>query len=247
MKYFINKYIWTGVVILMITLSQIISTSAITPGPGVPTPKPDTIVPDPKCISIMLSITDDPATTLIPCNTKCHYECIQQNKGCEYMIPSRCKDLSDFLKQAVTKTESLNIFGIDFGPTEQAVPSVLRLVVLLMMGIIALLSIVYGLYSGFVRSTALDSAEKVEQSYKIAKNTILGVVIAFAGVIIVQIVALLTGVEGSIFAFNLVPKQGIGNVGDITEYERQYGACLPEQTANGGLKCEKVDGRWRWR
>jgi hypothetical protein len=137
------------------------------------------------------------------CNIVCEARCIGLGQSCAYQRPSNCITLTnEIINNGLT---GFNIFGVDFGPTPQAIPRIIRLALTAVFSIIGLIAILLGVYAMYLRSTAGDNAEKVELTAKVIRNAIIGIVISFLGVVIVQIVALLLGLTGGLFNFNFIP------------------------------------------
>lgn len=204
----------------------------------------DRLIVDPKCIQYK-TLYQEPRA----CNDLCPESCVEAGNYCHYnttpQLDPVCTGRPLDIFEANDELAGINIFGANFGPPEYALPLIIRLILFGVFSVMGLLSIGYGFYGMYVRSTAQDSAEKVELSNKIYKNAILGVIISFSAVIIMQIIALLLGVSGSLFTFNLVPKQGT-NV-TLTEDDLS-GYCLDGQigiiegNAAAGYVCE--NGAW---
>ncbi|MCA9383291.1 hypothetical protein KC909_02915 [Candidatus Dojkabacteria bacterium] len=198
---------------------------------------------DPECI---LFIAQNPIDGDPPCNDYCDALIIENGYNCTFGNPGGQFDLDNLDNSELL--ERTNVFGFDLGPADKAFPRLVRLVMFAMLSFVGLASMGYGFYGAYVRSTALDSPDKVELANKIFKNAVLGVLIAFGGVIILQILALVIGIEDNLTSFNVIPKRG--NFVSITREDVENGFCLEEQLGyldtGGGTedeyRCE--DGRW---
>lgn len=181
------------------------------------------------------------------CNDLCRKDCIDAGQSCPpgESDPASCIDLpGEIVPDDFTK--NINFFGIYFGAPDQALGRLLRVFFMGVFAMLAMFSILYGIYGLWVRSTAGDSSDKVEEGDKIFKSAFWGIVVSFSAVLIMQIAAVILGIEGNIFKINLIPKQGFGLV-EITTDDLD-GACLPEQTGDldkdgsADYKCE--EGKW---
>ncbi len=174
------------------------------------------------------------------CNIVCDKTCIDQGKSCVYKQPTSCIFLSDEqINQGLT---GFNIFGVNFGPPAQAIPRIVRMLLTAIFSIVSLVAILIGVYAMYLRSTAGDNAEKAEETIKVIRNAIIGVVICFLGVVIVQIVALLLGISGGLFDFNFIPVKT--TLETISQPCSPDGATtfLDEPNATHMYKC--VGSRW---
>ncbi|MBN1916244.1 hypothetical protein JW796_04685 [Candidatus Dojkabacteria bacterium] len=112
-----------------------------------------------------------------------------------------------------------NFFGIKFSPGQEGIARVVRSGITVAFGLLVVLSVFYGIYGIFVRSTAGDSEENMKKSVAIFKNAMLGLIIAIIGFIVVHILSLLLG---------------LGNVWDIT-FETDFKAA--HWDSNTSLSC----------
>jgi len=174
------------------------------------------------------------------CNLTCTINCTQQTppKSCPYGNPNPsaggCISLTD-----VEINEGLgnwNFFGVDFGTPVEAIPRLVRILLTAVFAVIGLVAILLGVYAMYVRSTAGDNAEKAELSIKIVRNAIVGLIISFMGVAIVQLVALLLGLTANLFEFNLIPNP-LEKSRPLTT-QQALEACEPE-----GLRGYTIDDR----
>lgn len=184
----------------------------------------DALVPEPTCIAYHAS--SDLVVGGLECNTTCERRCIANGKGCNFGDPSACVDLDpDTMFPKVTQVvqPAFNVFSIELCPDAQQRPPddpycALNLVRLGFYGVISILFfvlIVMACWVGWVRSTAGDSAEKVEKAVAIARNAIFGAIIVFLFLAIVQTAALLVGLTGSLFDISIVPQADILGHGDV--------------------------------
>lgn len=86
-----------------------------------------------------------------------------------------------------------NFFGIELTPDQEGVARVVRSGITVAFGLLVVLSVFYGIWGIYVRSTASDNEEKMKESVKIFKNAVLGLVITVVGFIVVEILSLLLG------------------------------------------------------
>ncbi|MEI7578957.1 MAG: hypothetical protein WCJ58_02830 [bacterium] len=218
-------------------------------------PKSAIVVIDTRCITYKLL----GGTEL--CNRTCKQECIDLNQPCEDNNSAVCNSNLTWVNDSLVSRsnpiptnpleqlrESVNVLGVDFGPTEQAVPRMIRMTLLMVFSFIGLMSIIYGLIGLYKMSTAAESPEKFEEGGKIFKNAVLGTGLAFGSVFIAQIAALVSGMEEKLFNFYIIPKQGIEV--DITQKFADEGPCLPEQKgtvqSTGHTYTCGANGKWQW-
>ncbi|HLD03841.1 MAG TPA: hypothetical protein VJC17_03660 [Candidatus Dojkabacteria bacterium] len=188
-----------------------------TKGPGV----------DPKCAAYLL--THDYSVTP-PCNEVCASSCLELGRSCKYVdgdivkTNNICFDLEETALDPVTG--SLNIFGIDI-PYDKAIWVLSRAGLLLVFAVISLISIGLVIQAMYLRSTSQGEPEKIEESAKIFRNAVIGLVITFGAVLITQVFALFVGISDSIFDLTVIPKLGLIVKLSPEEIEKQV--CRPEQ------------------
>ena len=211
---------------------------------GIPTPTPKSDV-DPKCVAYLLTHT---FITHPPCNETCSEICLNEGRSCRYvdgiLVTSndQCIDLEE---SGVTPiADAINVFGIDI-PYDKAVLVLGRAGLMLVFILIGLASIGLGFYAMYLRSSSQGEPEKIEESTKVFKNTIIGLIISFTAVLLIQVVALSVGISDSIFDLTFIPK--LGTVVKITPDDLQFGTCRPEQKAVlegvGNLAVFKCDNK----
>lgn len=171
-------------------------TTVTEPNPGNTSNTDTDIVVDPNCSALLFV---DPEAD---CNLTCEYRCIASGDGCEKDDPTACKTVEQTTDQIA---DNINFSGIDFGPPERAIPSLIRMLLTAVMGLISVAAIIMGIYGMIVRTTAAESPEKIEESAKIFRNAIIGVVISSMGILMIQIIVLLLGITQGLFDFNFVP------------------------------------------
>lgn len=87
--------------------------------------EPTDLVVDPNCSALLFT---DPQAE---CSLLCQYKCIEAGEGCEKEDPSKCKEV----EQAIAEVEdNVNFAGINFGPPERAIPSLIRMFLYAVMG-----------------------------------------------------------------------------------------------------------------
>lgn len=209
----------------------------------------DTIQEDFRCTQLLIQTNPDVDPI---CNRTCTTRCLNIGFSCPYgnSDPDNggCIDLADQEIENPDAIEYFNFIGINWGPINKAVPRFVRLILFTFFSFESLMAIGYGIYGMWVRTTAQDSPEKVEESTKIYKNAIIGVAIGLGGVIFIQIAALIAGLEGNVFSFNFFPPQGAvveleqGDVKNGICNDGQVGQVLVNGVLIGEYLCE--DGRW---
>ncbi|HEC65756.1 MAG TPA: hypothetical protein ENI23_10700 [bacterium] len=100
-----------------------------------------------------------------------------------------------------------NIFGIEFTSTQADLARYVRSGLTIALGLLVTGAVFYGFYGMYVRTTAGDNEEKLKQSVSIFKNAILGIVIAFGGIFLIQIISSLLGL-GNIWEIALKSCEG---------------------------------------
>jgi energy-coupling factor transporter transmembrane protein EcfT len=128
-----------------------------------------------------------------------------------------------------------------FIPQEDAALIYLRAGLFAAFSIASLLVVLYGLYGWYVRSMSGGNPDKVSESMSIYKNAIIGVVIIFSSLIIIQIVYVLIGITQSPFDFNFIPK--IGRSVSVTEGDVGRKCYSSQKDSNNRYEC--VDGVWK--
>lgn len=191
--------------------------------------QPVNYVPEPTCIKREL-VTGK----IGQCNPQCKEQCITEGKSCKFGEPDECFSMSPVDEQQVINQqkdyrEALNFFGYNMCTPDNpdCIPSLIRLAFLAILSLFGLAGAGMGLWAAYLRSLA-QTAEAISNAYKMGMNAFIGLVIGFGGILIVQIVGLLTGSTQGLFDFNIFPKAGLGEKCYIAE-ER----CLP------GLVCER--------
>jgi hypothetical protein len=232
-------------------LTFIILIAATTPAFAA-TPTPEPVIVDQKCLGYLFYH----ASEGIICNEKCTVACIDSNHACDPEDEYKCLDGSGGTVNLVWKEgvleavdedvrDSVRIIGIDLGPEEQATPRLIRMMLFGFFSFSGAMAFIYGMFGLVKISTAGGNAENYEEGIKIFKNALLGAGLSAGSVMIVQIGAVLTGLQGNIFNFYFVPEQGVEV--DITFDFLENGPCLPEQVGidpNGAPHDCGDDGRW---
>lgn len=184
---------------------------------------PEDLVVDPECSEYVAASKGDREP---PCNKVCQRKCVEDPStgGCIYQRPDECNFFNfdaDFPEVADTVVPSFNPFDIELCPNAAQRPdddpyctlSLVRLGFYAAISLIVFVSVVMGFWVVWERSTAGDNSEKIEKSSVIARNAILGLLIAMFFLAIVQLAALLVGLTGNIFEFSIVPEPRVVPVG----------------------------------
>lgn len=126
-------------------------------------------------------------------------------KGCDLCICPGEKPDND-TKDATTV--DLNIFGINFRlNSTRAVSQFIYLLFMFFMGVIAIATVVYGIYGAVKRSQSEDE-ENIAASQKIITNAIVGFILVIVGILGAQLVA------------NFL---GVGTLNEIVDLSRIFG------------------------
>lgn len=119
--------------------------------------------------------------------------------------------------------EKVNFMGIT---VDRAPLILIRRAMLGVLGAAGLAIIGIGIYAAYKYATSEGQQEKIQEAIKIFKSLIIGAVIVFAGAVLVQVVAMLVGITGSLTDFNFLPRSGRV----VYLYKDDLGkACLLEQ------------------
>jgi hypothetical protein len=151
-----------------------------------------------------------PANVAETCNNICQVTCLNSvaigggkshcspgtTDNCNGTIPTEC---------ALSSIKDFFTFAGVVIPADKVVQYFSRVLLMGAYSLAALLSIVYGVYGVYKRSFSEGNAEKVEESMKIFKNAIIGIIIVFMSVVVVQIGSTFLGVTSNPFDFSLVP------------------------------------------
>ena len=192
----------------------------------IPTPTKSPGV-DSKCVTYLLThdYTGNP-----PCNEVCDGSCLELDRSCKYVdgtfikTNDQCFDLEETALTPVT--DSINIFGIDI-PYDKAIWVLSRAGLLLIFAVISLISIGLVIQAMYLRTTSQGEPEKIEESTKIFRNAVLGLVISFGAILLTQVFALFLGISDSIFDLTVIPKLGL--IVKLTPEEIDKQVCRPEQ------------------
>jgi hypothetical protein len=131
-------------------------------------------------------------------------------------------------ENSTSSLQKVNFLGIE---VDRAPLVLVRRVMLGVFGAAALIILAYALVATYKYSFSQGQPEKIQEAMKIFKSLVIGTVIVFAGVVLIQIVAMLLGVTGSLTDFNFLPRSGLV----VYLYPDDLGkACLVEQTAMTG-------------
>lgn len=201
---------------------------------------PEDLLPEPTCIAYSAS----GRFGSIPCNKTCQRKCIDAGRSCTFGDPSDCAIIlydANFPEVTQIVKPAFNPFSVELCPDPSTRPAddpycVLNLVRLGFYGVISLMVfviVVMGFWVVWERSTAADKPEKIEKAVAIGKNAIIGIAVTFLFIAIVQVVALLTGLTGSLFDISIVPQKKIVGRGERCE---GFTSCSP------GLVCVDSDG-----
>ena len=138
-----------------------------------------------------------------------------------------------------TSIQKLNVLGIE---VDLAPVVLIRKVMLGVLGVAALILIAYSMIATYKYAFSQGQPEKIQEATKIFKSLIIGAIITFSGLLLIQITAMVLGVTGSLVDFNFVPRTGLV----VYLYQDDLGkACLVEQTAmTGGQQYCCVSSVW---
>ncbi|MFQ5493454.1 MAG: hypothetical protein ACE5DX_04815 [Candidatus Dojkabacteria bacterium] len=200
----------------------------------------DELIVDPRCSAYMVSDPPEPGEDP-ECSTLCTRRCVSAGKSCTYPSNTNCPTV---LCPYAELTETINLFGADFGPPSEAFQRIVRLALMAVFSLIGLVAILYGLYGMLLRTTAAENPEKVELSAKVFKNALIGVLISFVSVVIIQLAAMALGIEDNLFELNIIPDNLVITAGDV-----ECGTCRTGQTAlaiteDGARGYECLNNRW---
>ena len=136
--------------------------------------------------------------------------------------------------------DKVNFLGIE---VDRAPLVLVRRVMLGVFAAAGIVIIAFGIVAMYKFSFSQGQQEKVQEAIKIFKSLIIGAVITFSGVVLIQILALVTGVTGNLADFNFLPRTGRV----VFLYQDDLGkACLVEQTfMTGGEEYYCQDGVWK--
>lgn len=180
---------------------------------------PEDLLPEPTCIAY--NATGGFGTS--PCNTTCQRKCIDAGRSCRIGDPSDCAIIlfdANFPEVTQVVRPAFNPFSVELCPDPEQRPpddpyctlTVVRLGFYAVISIMIFVLVILAFWVVWERSTAADKPEKVEKAASIAKNAVIGALITFFFVAIVQVVALLVGLTGSLFDISIVPQpRVVGN------------------------------------
>lgn len=203
---------------------------------------PDDLVPEPTCIAYTASSRFDNRWV---CNKTCERQCIDQGMGCQFGIPGDCKLLGQVIWPEVTQVvrPAFNPFSVELCPDSAQRPpddpycmmTIVRLGVYAVISFLIFVQVIIAFWVVWERSTASDNTEKIEKASSIAKNAVLGALITFLFIAIVQVTALVVGLTGSLFDISIVPQPIV--LGDGEQCDKGFVVCAP------GLTCKRVAGQ----
>lgn len=194
--------------------------------------EPDDLVIDTECVAYITN--SGLRGSSFPCNEVCERQCIDAGKNCQYENPSECATIlfdANFPEVTRVVKPAYNIFSLELCPDRNTRPdddpyctlTLVRLSFYAVISLIMFTTVLMGLWVAWVRSTAMDSPDKVEKAVSIARNAIIGVFITFLFLGIVQITSFVLGLTGSLFDFSVVPKPKTFKIGD--QCNNIYGIC----------------------
>lgn len=195
------------------------------------------IILDPKCNTYQIIQRDDQLSPL--CNSFCVYSCLKAGKHCVFESTTDCpfsdSDLYNYYVGAREDTSNtFNIFGVELCPSPDIRPdddpycliNLVRLGFYAVISLLIFILVLMALWVVWVRSTAADNPEKVEKAASIARNAVIGALITFLFIGIVQVVSLIVGLSGNIFEISIVPQPRGVPRGDSCE---GYTYCIESQ------------------
>ncbi len=173
----------------------------------------DELVPEPTCIAY----TTSGGFRNPVCNKTCARSCVTGGKSCEFGQPSVCKTLdpASLWPEVPKKVRpAFNLFSIELCPDPAQRPpddpycmmTIVRLGVYAVISFLIFVQVIIAFWVVWERSTASDNTEKIEKASSIAKNAVLGALITFLFIAIVQVTALVVGLTGSLFDISIVPQ-----------------------------------------
>ncbi len=199
---------------------------------------------DSECQAYMLLKSPD---DVAKCNVLCEITCVDSGKHCAPNLPESCITLD--LETAYpgikpTFSSAVNIYGIDLCPTTATggeddpycTMILVRLFFYAFLSVIIFVSMVMGLLVVWERSTAADNPEKVEKAVARGKNIVVGLVIVFVFLGVVQVSALLLGLTGSLFDISIVPQPLVLTNGEVCSNRYAicgYGICKKDPSRPG--------------
>jgi len=203
------------------------------------TPDQEEVIFDYECQrKILLSKEGiDPITGDPFCNLYC-------KRGLIYDLADGSRN-SSFCKYGTTgekKPDSISSIEF-FIPPEDAGLIYLRAGLYAVFGIAGLLVILYGLYGWYVRSMSGGEPDKVKQSMSIYKNAILGIIIIFSSILVIQLVYVFLGITEGPFDFNFIPK--IGTSVDVKETDVGRKCYSNQQDSNTTYICDPTTKVWK--
>lgn len=175
---------------------------------------PDEEIVDRECSTYLVTVPpDDPPK----CNSICARKCLNQGQHCAPGNAQTCIAI-DLAAEYESNNEiirnAFNPFDIELCPDAAIRPpddpyctlSLVRLGFYAVLSGVVFITVVMGLWVIWERSTAGDNAEKIEKSSSIARNAIIGFVIAIFFIAVVQLTSLIVGLTGNLFEFSIVPQ-----------------------------------------
>jgi hypothetical protein len=104
-----------------------------------------------------------------------------------------------------SKIKNVNLFGLE---VDRAILLLVRRVMLLIFAAAGLIDVAMGIFATYKYSLSEGNQEKIQEAVKIFKSLLIGTVVIFAGVVLIQIASMLTGVTGTLLDFDFVPRTG---------------------------------------
>jgi hypothetical protein len=185
-----------------------------------PSEDPEQLVQDTECITS--KVAGIPAvfagTEYAACSRVCPRKCLytlQSGYSVRYNgfciddpaatpLPYACR--STFYDPKVTEAiNKVNLLGLDI---DRAVILAIRRVMLLVFGAAGVVIIGLGMFATYKFSFSEGNQDKVSEAVKIFRSLVIGAIILFSGVVLIQVVATVTGVTGSLLDFDFIPRSG---------------------------------------
>jgi hypothetical protein len=102
-------------------------------------------------------------------------------------------------------TTNLNLLGMD---VDRSMLLLVRRIMLGIFGIAGLVDVAMGIWATYKYSLSNGNQEKIQESVKIFKSLVIGTIVIFAGVSLIQVASMLTGLTGALLDFDFVPRSG---------------------------------------
>jgi len=139
------------------------------------------------------------------CMDKTNGNCMVTNP----LEDSSVDTFSGYTYECVLRSNEINIFGINMGTPDVAIPKLIRLWLSFFFGFIGIVAF-FVLFSALWTHSTSRNQEAIENTQKTIQNALVGIGLAVASVVIVQLISQLFGIQGDLFDLSVPMPEQVG-------------------------------------